>query len=91
MIKNSCDGCCAGMRVVDGLHYSESPFPHMSCQKKDYDRVNIIEKLKSATCPECGDGVIVPAHGNEGGINGDNPIVYCKEMGHWAGMLDECK
>ena len=41
-LKNSCDGCCAGMPVVNGMHINKKSLTvwgshHMLCTKYRYD------------------------------------------------------
>ena len=40
-VKNSCDGCCAGMPIKNGIHINEKSLTrwgrnHMSCQAHKY-------------------------------------------------------
>jgi len=54
------------------------------------------EELKDARCPKCGSEVFLPKNGllqgndEEKSFNEKNPIVWCVDMGHWAGNLSEC-
>jgi len=44
--------------------------------------------LQKSKCPECGERVFFP-RGAGIGTNPDNTVVWCSEMGHWAGFLRE--
>ena len=52
------------------------------------DRV-VIESIKQAKCPECGDRVFIPAL-RFPPKDPEDPEVWCREFGHWAGKLSEC-
>ena len=54
---------------------------------------HIANKLKNAKCPKCGDSVFLPSIRWQKYYNGkvNNPIVMCRDMGHWIGTIDECK
>jgi len=42
---------------------------------------------ENARCPKCGDEVFFPSMGEKEA----DPIMWCKDMGHWVGRLSECK
>ena len=41
---------------------------------------------KNPKCPECGEDVCFPSVS----LKGKDPIMWCTDMGHWAGRLSEC-
>jgi len=45
------------------------------------------ERIKDARCPDCGRKVFVPSVSQPS----DDPVVWCRDMGHWAGKLSECE
>lgn len=49
----------------------------------------IIDKIKAVRCPECGQPVFVPAL-RLPPVDPNDPEVWCREFGHWAGRLGEC-
>jgi len=55
------------------------------------DMYNLIEK---ARCPRCNEKVILPRKALRDVCGGDNspedPLVWCSDMGHWAGYLSDC-
>jgi hypothetical protein len=36
LLRNSCDGCCAGHSLQNGLHIDETGKPYMVCQAHKY-------------------------------------------------------
>ena len=45
--------------------------------------------VEFARCPQCGDKVFIPSvHCPP--ENPENPWVWCREFGHWAGDLSDC-
>ena len=52
----------------------------------------VLTRVKDARCPYCGGEVYVPSFASQYVKHTrDNPIVLCKDMGHWLGLLSECK
>ena len=45
--------------------------------------------VAAARCPECGDNIFIPSVIKMGMT--EDPIVWCRDMGHWTGNLSECK
>jgi len=43
-----------------------------------------MEDLKNLVCPKCGDGVFVATLSEPG-------QVMCRAMGHWVGVVSDCK
>lgn len=54
-------------------------------------RVNhdVIVAIDRARCPQCGDMVFVPSVRLPPDDLTD-PVVWCRDMGHWQGRLSEC-
>jgi hypothetical protein len=53
------------------------------------DLVRMFDAVRLARCPECGDHVFIPTlHFPPKSY--EDPIVWCREFGHWAGYLSEC-
>ena len=46
------------------------------------------EIIRAARCPECGREVFAPKVANP--RISDDPIVWCRDFGHWEGKLSEC-
>ena len=59
--------------------------------KKSTSIPELLKKVNAAKCPVCGDGVFIPKGFREMGSTLENPIVYCRDMGHWAGFLQDTK
>ena len=59
--------------------------------QQEYEK--FMKRVEKARCPECGDRVFVPARGWQKYYGGtpENPVVICRDMGHWIGTIDECK
>ncbi len=46
-------------------------------------------RITQARCPQCNDAVFIPSvHWPPD--NPDDPIVWCRDMGHFAGRLSAC-
>ena len=60
---------------------------------QDLDKVRVQERVDRAKCPKCGDGVFIVAEGWQKQYGGtpENPVLSCRDMGHWWGFLSECK
>lgn len=50
----------------------------------------VIEAIKQARCPECGERVLLPKV-RFPPKDAQDPEVWCREFGHWVGNLSECK
>ena len=53
----------------------------------------LLDRLEVARCPGCGGEVFFPMAGWQVDYGGtqDDPIVFCKDMGHWVGHLSETR
>jgi len=63
----------------------------------DYEdpRLTISSKINKARCPECGEEIFCPGGGWQRFQDGSrvpfgNPVVMCRDCGHWLGLLSEC-
>jgi hypothetical protein len=45
--------------------------------------------VEFARCPQCGDKVFIPSV-HRPPNNPEDPWVWCREFGHWAGHLSDC-
>lgn len=73
---------------------------YANCERRDHRqegaermtvRVNhdVIVAIDRARCPQCGDMVFVPSVRLPPDDLTD-PVVWCRDMGHWQGRLSEC-
>jgi len=57
------------------------------------DLIDLLRRLDNSRCPKCGDEVFIVKKGfqEEYGGTREDPIVFCRDMGHWVGRLSDCK
>ena len=48
------------------------------------------ELLAKHQCPVCGSKIICAPVGNESVADWRELVVWCSDMGHWAGQLKDC-
>lgn len=56
---------------------------------------SILYLLEHAKCPKCGERVFMPAgywqkYTDGRWVSPENPVVWCRDMGHWYGQLSDC-
>jgi len=63
----------------------------------DYEdpRLTISARFNRARCPKCRDRVFCPGGDWQKFTNGSkapigDPVVMCRDMGHWLGQLSDC-
>ena len=48
------------------------------------------EILDKYRCPECGLELMAPAAENKDTMHWNEIVVWCTDMGHWAGQIKDC-
>lgn len=49
------------------------------------------EILDKYRCPKCGDNLTAPATENKDTRRWQDIVVWCADMGHWAGQIKDCE